>query len=52
MTISKDKVKPCPISDSWKLTEILPTSVVPGSYMAHTTIVFFWVMKYTFFMVN
>jgi hypothetical protein len=44
-TISKDRVKPSPIPDSWKLTEILATGVVPGSYMAQTTIIFFWAMK-------
>ncbi|KAI5647490.1 hypothetical protein M9H77_33495 [Catharanthus roseus] len=42
MTISKDKVKPSPIPDSWKLSEIFATGIVLGSYMALTTVLFFW----------
>lgn len=47
MTISKDRVKPSPLPDSWKLKEIFATGVVLGSYMALMTVVFFWAMKDT-----
>ncbi|KAJ8748820.1 hypothetical protein K2173_011378 [Erythroxylum novogranatense] len=49
MTISKDKVKPSPLPDSWKLSEIFATGVVLGSYMALMTVVFFWVAYETDF---
>lgn len=49
MTISKDRVKPSPMPDSWKLKEIFATGVVLGSYMALMTVVFFWLMKDTDF---
>ncbi|CAL0305684.1 unnamed protein product [Lupinus luteus] len=49
MTISKDRVKPSPLPDSWKLKEIFATGVVLGSYMALMTVVFFWLMKDTEF---
>ncbi|CAL0323206.1 unnamed protein product [Lupinus luteus] len=52
MTISKDRVKPSPLPDSWKLREIFATGVVLGSYMALMTVVFFWVMKDTNFFPN
>ncbi|KAJ4712684.1 Plasma membrane ATPase [Melia azedarach] len=42
MTISKDRVKPSPIPDSWKLSEIFATGIVIGSYLALTTVLFFW----------
>ncbi|KAI8018065.1 Plasma membrane ATPase 4 [Camellia lanceoleosa] len=42
MTISKDKVKPSPMPDSWKLKEIFATGVVLGTYLAVMTVVFFW----------
>ncbi|EOA15187.1 hypothetical protein CARUB_v10028575mg [Capsella rubella] len=42
MTISKDRVKPSPTPDSWKLKEIFATGVVLGGYMAIITVVFFW----------
>ncbi|KAK4267626.1 hypothetical protein QN277_024379 [Acacia crassicarpa] len=42
MTISKDRVKPSPIPDSWKLNEIFATGVVLGAYLAVMTVVFFW----------
>jgi len=42
MTISKDRVKPSPTPDSWKLKEIFATGVVLGGYMAIMTVVFFW----------
>nr|KYP57223.1 Plasma membrane ATPase [Cajanus cajan] len=49
MTISKDRVKPSPQPDSWKLREIFATGVVLGSYLALMTVVFFWLMKDTDF---
>uniref|UniRef100_A0A5B6YYT5 Plasma membrane ATPase n=1 Tax=Davidia involucrata TaxID=16924 RepID=A0A5B6YYT5_DAVIN len=49
MTISKDRVKPSPLPDSWKLKEIFATGVVLGGYLALMTVVFFWVMKETDF---
>ncbi|KMZ63486.1 Proton-exporting ATPase, partial [Zostera marina] len=42
MTISKDKVKPSPLPDSWKLAEIFATGVILGSYLAMMTVIFFW----------
>ncbi|XBI36032.1 hypothetical protein VPH35_121617 [Triticum aestivum] len=39
MTISKDRVKPSPKPDSWKLDEIFATGVVLGTYMALVTVV-------------
>ncbi|EEF35074.1 H(\+)-transporting atpase plant/fungi plasma membrane type, putative [Ricinus communis] len=42
MTISKDRVKPSPLPDSWKLKEIFATGVVLGTYLAIMTVVFFW----------
>ncbi|KAM7472045.1 hypothetical protein LguiA_010228 [Lonicera macranthoides] len=42
MTISKDRVKPSPIPDSWKLSEIFATGVVLGAYMSLMTVIFFW----------
>ncbi|GFZ11868.1 H[+]-ATPase 9 [Actinidia rufa] len=42
MTISKDKVKPSPMPDSWKLREIFATGVVLGTYLAVMTVIFFW----------
>ncbi|KAK8968515.1 Plasma membrane ATPase [Platanthera guangdongensis] len=49
MTISKDRVKPSPLPDSWKLKEIFATGVVLGSYLALMTVIFFWAMKDTDF---
>ncbi|KAL0922123.1 hypothetical protein M5K25_006085 [Dendrobium thyrsiflorum] len=49
MTISKDRVKPSPVPDSWKLKEIFATGIVLGSYLAVMTVIFFWVMKETDF---
>ena len=45
MTISKDRVKPSPLPDSWKLKEIFAT--VLGGYLALLTVIFFWLMKDT-----
>ncbi|KAH6781568.1 H[+]-ATPase 11 [Perilla frutescens var. hirtella] len=42
MTISKDRVKPSPLPDSWKLAEIFATGVVLGAYLAMMTVIFFW----------
>ncbi|XVF86353.1 hypothetical protein PTKIN_Ptkin18bG0032700 [Pterospermum kingtungense] len=42
MTISKDRVKPSPLPDSWKLKEIFATGIVLGAYLACMTVVFFW----------
>ncbi|KAJ4958287.1 hypothetical protein NE237_025398 [Protea cynaroides] len=50
MTISKDRVKPSPLPDSWKLKEIFATGIVLGGYLALMTVLFFWLMyKTTFF---
>ncbi|KAL9242278.1 hypothetical protein vseg_016295 [Gypsophila vaccaria] len=49
MTISKDRVKPSPVPDSWKLNEIFATGVVLGGYLAMMTVIFFWAMKETDF---
>lgn len=45
MTIAKDKVKPSPMPDSWKLREIFATGIVLGTYLAVMTVIFFWVAK-------
>ncbi|OAE23027.1 hypothetical protein AXG93_3255s1060 [Marchantia polymorpha subsp. ruderalis] len=42
MTISKDRVKPSPLPDSWKLKEIFAQGVVIGIYLAMMTVLFFW----------
>ncbi|KAK3126599.1 hypothetical protein QOZ80_7AG0559170 [Eleusine coracana subsp. coracana] len=42
MTISKDRVKPSPQPDSWKLAEIFTTGIVLGAYLAIMTVIFFW----------
>ncbi|KAJ7003457.1 hypothetical protein NC653_008621 [Populus alba x Populus x berolinensis] len=53
MTISKDRVKPSPIPNCWKLSEIFATGIVIGSYLAIMTVVFFWLaFKTDFFAVN
>ncbi|CAI0555876.1 unnamed protein product [Linum tenue] len=52
MTISKDRVKPSPLPDSWKLKEIFCTGVVLGGYMALMTVIFFWAMHKTDFFSN
>ncbi|ONK69629.1 uncharacterized protein A4U43_C05F25040 [Asparagus officinalis] len=49
MTISKDRVKPSPMPDSWKLREIFATGIVLGSYLALMTVIFFWAMRDTDF---
>lgn len=53
MTISKDRVKPSPFPDSWKLTEIFTTGIVLGAYLALMTVIFFYLAYETnFFTVN
>ncbi|KAI4377686.1 hypothetical protein MLD38_015273 [Melastoma candidum] len=52
MTISKDRVKPSPLPDSWKLKEIFATGIVLGGYLALMTVIFFWAMKETDFFPN
>ena len=53
MTISKDRVKPSPVPDSWKLSEIFATGIVIGTYLALTTVLFFYATyKTSFFAVN
>ncbi|XWS48077.1 hypothetical protein CRYUN_Cryun13aG0041600 [Craigia yunnanensis] len=42
MTISKDRVKPSPLPDSWKLSESFTTGIVLASYLAVMTVIFFW----------
>lgn len=42
MTISKDRVKPSPLPDSWKLAEIFGTGIILGGYLAMMTVIFFW----------
>ncbi|OEL34601.1 ATPase 8, plasma membrane-type [Dichanthelium oligosanthes] len=49
MTISKDRVKPSPKPDSWKLNEIFATGIVLGTYMAFVTAVFFYLAHDTDF---
>lgn len=49
MTISKDRVKPSPLPDSWKLSEIFATGVVIGSYLALMTVIFFYLTYETSF---
>jgi len=53
MTIAKDRVRPSPTPDSWKLPEIFATGVVIGTYLALVTVLFYWaVAKTTFFEVQ
>lgn len=49
MTISKDRVKPSPMPDSWKLSEIFATGIVIGSYLALMTVIFFFMAYETNF---
>ncbi|CAM6112362.1 unnamed protein product [Calypogeia fissa] len=49
MTISKDRVVPSPLPDSWKLKEIFATGVVIGTYLALMTVIFFWAADKTNF---
>ncbi|KAG2607537.1 plasma membrane ATPase 4-like isoform X1 [Panicum virgatum] len=49
MTISKDRVKPSPMPDAWRLQEIFATGVVLGTYLALATVLFFWAVRDTTF---
>ncbi|GLT59974.1 hypothetical protein SLA2020_327670 [Shorea laevis] len=49
MTISKDRVKPSPQPDSWKLNEIFATGIVIGTYLALVTVLFYWIVVDTDF---
>lgn len=49
MTISKDRVKPSPLPDSWKLSEIFATGVILGTYLALMTVIFFLITYETNF---
>lgn len=49
MTISKDRVKPSPKPDSWKLNEIFATGIVIGTYLALVTVLFYWIVIGTTF---
>ncbi|XP_034693946.1 ATPase 11, plasma membrane-type-like isoform X2 [Vitis riparia] len=49
IAISKDRVKPSQVPESWKLSEIFVTGVVLGTYLALMTVVFFWVAYETSF---
>ncbi|KAI3687211.1 hypothetical protein L1987_80905 [Smallanthus sonchifolius] len=49
MTISKDRVKPSPSPDSWKLSEIFATGIVIGTYLAIMTVLFFHLASRTSF---
>lgn len=53
MTIAKDRVKPSPLPDSWRLSEIFATGAVLGAYLAVMTNIFFWLLHdTTFFQVH
>ncbi|KAJ7562400.1 hypothetical protein O6H91_03G068100 [Diphasiastrum complanatum] len=49
MTISKDRVKPSPMPDSWKLKEIFATGIALGTYLAVITVIFYWAIHKTNF---
>ncbi|KAI3923623.1 hypothetical protein MKW98_011253 [Papaver atlanticum] len=49
MILAKERVKPSPLPDSWKLSEIFAAGVGLGSYLTMTTIVFFWAARSTEF---
>ncbi|XP_020104345.1 ATPase 10, plasma membrane-type [Ananas comosus] len=49
MTISKDRVKPSPRPDSWRLKEIFATGIVIGTYLALVTVLFYWAVRKTNF---
>ncbi|KAL8139360.1 hypothetical protein V2J09_005381 [Rumex salicifolius] len=52
MTISKDRVKPSPTPDSWKLREIFATGIVLGTYLAVMSVIFFWIVHDSDFFPN
>ncbi|KAH6757070.1 H[+]-ATPase 11 [Perilla frutescens var. hirtella] len=49
MTISKDRVRPSPMPDCWKLSEIFATGIVLGAYLALMTVIFFYLAYETSF---
>ncbi|KAK1403602.1 Plasma membrane ATPase [Heracleum sosnowskyi] len=49
MTISKDRVKPSPVPDSWKLQEIFATGVCLGTYLALISVLFYYLAAETDF---
>ncbi|XP_042003575.1 ATPase 11, plasma membrane-type-like [Salvia splendens] len=49
MTISKDRVRPSPMPDCWKLSEIFATGIVLGAYLALMTVIFFYLAYETDF---
>ncbi|MCO5614680.1 hypothetical protein L7F22_068964 [Adiantum nelumboides] len=49
MAISKDRVQPSPLPDSWKLREIFATGIALGAYLGLMTLLFFWLIKSTSF---
>jgi H+-transporting ATPase len=49
MTIAKDRVKPSPLPDSWRLAEIFSIGIVLGVYQAVMTNIFFWLLHDTTF---
>ncbi|KAL3693138.1 hypothetical protein R1sor_006789 [Riccia sorocarpa] len=52
MTIAKDRVKPSPLPDSWKLREIFATGILLGLYLATMTVIFFFLANDTNFFSN
>ncbi|KAJ3673682.1 hypothetical protein LUZ60_005674 [Juncus effusus] len=49
MTISKDRVRPSPKPDTWKLNQIFATGIIIGTYLALVTVLFYWVITRTTF---
>ncbi|XP_010459300.1 PREDICTED: ATPase 10, plasma membrane-type isoform X2 [Camelina sativa] len=49
MTISKDRVRPSPTPESWKLNQIFATGIVIGTYLALVTVLFYWIIVFTTF---
>ncbi|KAF2617526.1 hypothetical protein F2Q68_00040826 [Brassica cretica] len=49
MTISKDRVRPSPTPESWKLNQIFATGIVIGTYLALVTVLFYWLIVSTTF---
>ncbi|KAI3875547.1 hypothetical protein MKX03_027060 [Papaver bracteatum] len=49
--ISRDKVKPSPRPDKWRLSELFVVGVVLGCYLASMTVLFFWTASRTNFFV-
>ncbi|BBN01706.1 hypothetical protein MPTK1_2g09650 [Marchantia polymorpha subsp. ruderalis] len=45
MTIAKDRVRPSPMPDRWRLREIFSTRILLGSYLGPMTVVFFWLVR-------